>query len=510
MKRLITYIFLISLLGLNACDSFLDEELKDTITVENYYQSDAEVDLAVNGLYSILHNGNLYGTRGLDNFYINGTDITGPSRNVNGAVHNYLIAEGVADGKATWSKLYELAKNATSILDALVDNDKLSEEAKLRFEGEALFVRALTYFHLTNMWGDVPYFRELPSVNELSVIERTSKDLIRKDMKTDLERAFGLLPTDYEKEGISKGTKWAAATLLAKYHLFDKEWDNAKKWCDEVIDNGPHSLLDNFEDLFDRSNQLMTRNNEQIFVIDYASNAVSYELGTRRTDDYNPRIRDEPANGAEKNALKAALKANGDDMTGFGWAIPLPELADASNWQAGDLRYDATIVQEYEGFTLKFPYFRKNWNLDQTQGSTRMNHSENYVVFRLADVYLMAAEAANELNDASAVQYVDEVRKRAFEPDQPLAALGLDQNGLRERIRDERKWELCAEGYRKTDLVRWGILIDVVQNVQHRSWNNPGSNIKEHHVLMPIPLDEILLNENLLTSDPTNNGYRGE
>ena len=85
----------------------------------------------------------------------------------------------------------------------------------------------------------------------------------------------------------------------------------------------------------------------------------------------------------------------------------------------------------------------------------------------------MAAEAENEINGpGSAYGYVNTVRERAFEPDQPWS--GLDQTGFRESIYDERKFELSAEGHRRMDLIRWGILLEVVRNTTHRSFNNPG------------------------------------
>lgn len=119
----------------------------------------------------------------------------------------------------------------------------------------------------------------------------------------------------------------------------------------------------------------------------------------------------------------------------------------------------------------------------------------------------MAAEAENELNGPeNAYQYVNEVRKRAFEPDQPWS--GMTQEQFRLAMYDERKFELCAEGYRRMDLIRWGILLDVVKKTVERPWNNATANIKPNQVLYPIPLEEILLNPALLDSDPTNNGYR--
>jgi hypothetical protein len=139
--------------------------------------------------------------------------------------------------------------------------------------------------------------------------------------------------------------------------------------------------------------------------------------------------------------------------------------------------------------------------------SLRGNHPENYIVFRMADVYLMAAECENELNGpGNAYQYVNKVRERAFEPDQPWG--GMTKEQFRLAMYDERKFELCAEGHRRLDLIRWGILLDVVKNTVERPWNNAAANIQPKHVLYPIPLEEIQLNPNLLETDPTNNGYR--
>lgn len=512
----IIYIIIFCLFGYYGCEEFLEEDLRDQITTDNFFNNDNEAILAANGLYRILKRGSLYNTRGLDNFLVNGADLVGPSRNVNANIHNYLIDEGVADGRGTWDSFYELIRNANNILDNLEDNSNISEPILNQVRGEALFIRGLAYFHLTNLWGDVPYFRQLLPATELAVLERFSKDIIRDDMKADLQEAFEILPSFYGDAELGRATKWAAMTLKAKYHLFDEEWSETVTSCNEVINNSPHILLPNFADVFDQSDLTEQFNDELIFVIDFTTDGIFGGSSTQRTDDYNPRLRDEPVNrnvrpggpGTPANfeLLRDALDAQDEGMTGFGWAIPLPEFADQDNWQSGDLRYEATIVQEYLGFQLNFPYFRKNWNLSNS--SPRQNHNENYYVFRLADVYLMAAEAENELNgpNNNAYQYVNAVRERAFEPDQPWS--GMSQEGFRQGIRDERKFELAAEGHRRMDLIRWGILLDVVSTVQHRPWNNPAANIQPKHVLLPIPQGEIILNPNLLNTDETNNGYR--
>ena len=211
--------------------------------------------------------------------------------------------------------------------------------------------------------------------------------------------------------------------------------------------------------------------------------------------------------GVPHFAISIALKSNNEDFTGWAGCVPLPDMADQSKWQSGDLRYEKTVTQEYEGIALKFPYYKKLWNLNQSYG-VRSNKSSNYVMVRLADIYLMAAEAENELNGPdNAYQYVNKVRERAFDPDQPFS--GMTQETFRQAIRDERKWELCGEMHRKQDLIRWGIFVETVQNTNWRNFNKAAAeNIKPIHVKCPIPLDEILRNPNLLNTDPTNNGYR--
>ncbi|WP_373515969.1 RagB/SusD family nutrient uptake outer membrane protein, partial [Persicitalea sp.] len=133
-------------------------------------------------------------------------------------------------------------------------------------------------------------------------------------------------------------------------------------------------------------------------------------------------------------------------------------------------------------------------------------HGEWWITMRLAQVYLMAAEAANELgNTADAYQYVNRIRERAYSPAKPLS--GLTQTTLRKAIQDEYKWELAGESERRYDLIRWGILVETIKNTDF-GIHEGSKNIQPHMVKLPIPAEEIVLNPKLLESDPTNNGYR--
>ena len=270
-----------------------------------------------------------------------------------------------------------------------------------------------------------------------------------------------------------------------------------------------------FGDVYDWSNATFSNKvkPEHILWIDFtglpaAGLNTNNEQDYQRGHDFVPRLRDEPKDKkGRQNELKAALAANGHEFGGYGGGSPLPLLADRSSWDNGDLRYDKTFTQEYAGIPLKFVYCKKLLSLSKTY-SPRGNKSENMVMIRLADIYLMAAEAENELNGpTNAYQYVNKVRERAFEPDQPWS--GMTQQEFRVEMYEERMHELWGEQHRRPDLIRWGIYVEHIRNTVFQKHNaQAATNVQEKHTKAPIPLSEILLNPNLLNTDPTNNGYR--
>lgn len=488
-----------------SCDNFLTEEPRDVVSPDNFFNSDQEVKSAVNGLYDLYKNNSIWGKIGLDRFYENGADVIGPNREFGQVtpIQSYSLGEGnigdISQGGGaplTWQDLYRVIINANIIIKNIEDNENLSPDARDQYLGESLFMRSDAYYHLTNLWGDVPYFRDDLSIEEIRTLGRTDKSQIQSDILDDLQRAQNMLPNSYSDSELSRASKWAAATLMTKIYLWQENWQQARDKAVEIINNSPHRLLDNYADVFDPSNEY---NDEIIWELDFIKdlNANSF------TNHFTPRIRDEPANSDDRGALSDSLSKDSYGFTGFGLAIPLPDYVNS--FPEDDIRRSSNIKQSMYGFELSFPYMPKLWNLDQLN-SPRSSQTNNRIIYRLADVYLMAAEAENELNGpANAYQYINEVRERAYDPVQPLS--GLTQQEFREAIYDERKWELGGENHRRMDLIRWGILLDVVKKTEYRIYN-PAENIQSRHMLLPIPVEELRLNPALLESDPTNNGYR--
>jgi starch-binding outer membrane protein, SusD/RagB family len=489
---------LIMLLG---CEDFLAEDPRALISPLNFYNSDAEVRAAVNGIYgTYFWNESLYRVVGLSRFYQFGSDEINPNRlGGEGQIYSsYEFSEGNNPTRETWADLFRIVQDCNIVLDRIEGNGNISQAMHNQATGEIYFLRALAYYHLTNLWGNVPYYRVYLPIEEVQELGRFDKGTIQLDMIADLEAAQQLLPASYAASDLGRATSWAAATLAAKFYMVRSDWQGMRDKSVEIINNSWHRLLDDYGAVFSPDNEF---NDEIIFEFDYVKDLA----GQRRTDFFTPRIRDEPRNGADRAALEAALAARNEGMTGYGLAIPTPEMVNT--FPMDDLRRPWNVTTHYLGFELFFPYVSKLWNLHQVD-SPRANHGDNYIVWRLADIYLMAAEAENELNGpANAYQYINRVRERAFDPDQPLA--GLTQEQFRQAVRDERKWELMGEDHRRLDLIRWGILVETIQNTQFLGpYASANTNVRPHHVLWPIPLEEIALNPALLESDPTNNGYR--
>lgn len=506
--------------ALFSCESFLAEDPREIVAPENFFSSEADARQAINGVYAICKNNSIYGQVGLDHFYDNGADIIEPNRVADFVepIGNYTMNEAVADVSVqkmsvsdTWKDLYKIVLNANIIIDRVRDNRAIIQAAQTDIIAEATFLRSLAYWHITNLWGAAPYYTEALDINEIRVLGRTDEATILNGVLADLQFAQDNLQSTYPEAERGKASKWAAATIMAKIHMKRQDWQAGLNKCLELINDSPHQLMPAYADVFDPTQEY---NDEIIWSLDFARDIRGqFEEGVPqlagngnwRPSMFNPRLRDEPKNTAERSALSAALTARGEAFNGTGLQIASKNFAE--KFPMNDLRRPLNVLDNYLGFELAFPYMPKFMNLS-LETSPRFNHSDNRLVFRLADVYLMAAECENELNGpANAYQYLHPIRQRAYTAQADWELTGLSQQEFREVIYDERKWELAGEAHRRYDLIRWGILLDVVQSLEYRFWT-PAANIRAHHVLLPIPLQELQLNPSLLESDPTNNGYR--
>lgn len=519
------YLILLALFTIiSGCSDFLEEETRGLITPNNFFNNDEEAILAINGIYRTYAsretgNGNLIGLYGrfdqIMSITAYGADEIGIFRTSGAAnvvpFENFSVNEtnyGLL--RLMWQSLYHIIGDANTVLENIVDNNNLSEDVRNRVEGEAIYLRAFAYYHLTNAWGDVPFYTDVLDLSEVSALGREDVELVRNALISDLTEIENrnLLPQSYNGSDLGRPTVWATKMLKAKIMLWQENWQGVFDETTDIINNSPHILLDNYSDVFERD--LNPYNEEIIWGIDHFNNGVTNPAtttGNQITDAFNPqRGPREPLNSDDRSALVADLAAIGQEFNGFAQAVALPSFRD--EFPMDDLRRPLNVLNEYLGYPLIHTYLPKHWNIDGV-ASPRFIHGDMIIVFRLADVYLMAGEAANELgNTGVAMQFVNAVRERAYEPDQPLT--GLAQGELREMIYNERKWELAGEGHRRYDLVRWGIFLETIQNTNRNDIFDADAktNVSLIHERFPIPVEELLLNPALLDSDPTNNGYR--
>ncbi|MEM8967094.1 MAG: RagB/SusD family nutrient uptake outer membrane protein, partial [Bacteroidota bacterium] len=209
------------------CETFLTEEPRDIVSPSNFFNSAAEVKSAVNGLYDLYHNNSLHKKIGLDRFYENGADVIGPNREFGQveAIQSYTLDEGnisaISQGGGaplTWQDLYQVIQNANIILENLKDNPAIREEDRNQFIGEALFMRSYSYYHLTNLWGNVPYYREVLPIEEIRSLGRTDKTLIQNEILVDFQQAQDLLPDSYPDSEQGRVNKWTVATVMTKLY----------------------------------------------------------------------------------------------------------------------------------------------------------------------------------------------------------------------------------------------------------------------------------------------------
>lgn len=529
MKTKNIFLYILIIFTSFGCENFLEEDPRALIAPETFFASENDARQFMNGIYAILKNNSIYGQVGLDHFYDNGADIIEPNRAANFVepIGNYSMNEALADVSVqkmsvsdTWKDLYRVIQNTNVVIDRVTGNEGILESARIDIIADARFVRGLCYWHITNLWGDAPFFTEVLTLEQISSLGRTAEATIIESALADLKFAQDNLQSAYTGDDSGRASKWAAAIVTAKIHMKLKEWQLGLNKCLEIIERSGHQILPTYAEVFDPNNEY---NAEIIWSLDFARDIRGqFEEGTVRPDGslpaafgngnwrpsmFNPRLRDEPAVGS-RAALGAALAARGESFNGTGLQVASKDFAE--KFPLNDLRRPLNILDNYLGFELNFPYMPKFMNLSLAD-SPRFNHSDNRMVFRLADVALMAAECENERpggNPNTAFEYIRQIRERAYATKvEAEAILGLSQQEFREAIYDERKWELAGEAHRRYDLIRWGILLDVVQNLEFRFWK-PNENIKPWHVKLPIPLQELELNPNLLESDPTNNGYR--
>lgn len=503
MKNIIQKTILIGLvvLGLGACTK-LDEEPIGILAPETFYKTPADAESAVMGCYSQLTCKFLYGRRILITLQLLGDmcdigDVGTASRRVQ--INNFTADSNNGMVTAIWPVFYQVISAANAAIDGIPGID-MNEEYKNQLIAEAKMVRALCYYHLVQLWGDVPYIGEFVSdPNAVKDISKTSAQEIFNYIIADCEDGIKYLPNSYDKGIRSRPTKGSAQTLLSTVYLSLKDYGKAAQYAEDVINSAStygYDLMEDFQDLWKAD---LGNNKEQVWAVDFKGGVTG-------------------SNGQNVDFMAPMTGVRDADMMGWSVIVPSPGVYDS--FDDRDYRKKVSFLTETPVGGVMTPFANWKWprihlakwclypgSSANADGSIS---DHNYNIFRYAEVLLTAAEAINEANggpNAKAYEYINKVRARArnfggtpsdFPEDlQP----GMSQTDFRAAVREERRVELAFEWKRWYDLKRWGIAKDAFTGANSLE---PHANFQDFNNLLPLPQDELDRNPNLL---PQNPGY---
>lgn len=485
---------------LSACQEF-DIVNPNEATVGSFWKNESDAIAGVNAVYSTLHRGAI--SRWLPFYYIVRSDegkSTSPATDIVNNMDQFLVTDyNYGNAYGIWNDLYVGIFRANQVLDN-VPTITMDETVKSRVLGEAQFLRALFYYQLVTLWGNVPLMLHASTPEDLP--PTSSMEEVWAQIEIDLENASAGLPTVYPNDAdLGRATSGAARALLAKALMQQQKYDEALvplEWLVEGPGAGIYDLMPNYRDNF----LISTENNmESVF-------EWQFELNTSENhdDDTDPRVDNlnygsslpqffGPSGvGWSDGEANRWLVYEFDELTTGGARDPRLEaslLFDSTSVLGPDVTqiYGQTFTQRY-GAGNKRVWFRKFQN-DHWKNVEGYNSPNNWRYIRYADVLLMYAEALNEEDrTAEAYEYVDAVRNRAGLAD---LTTGLTQAQFLAQIKHERITELSGEGHRWSDLARWG---DLGSGIAGR---DPGFNNFEvgKHELLPIPQQERDINPNL-------------
>ena len=459
MKTYKFYIAIILFLPFfSGCEKILEVTPTTTLPSKGVINSTSNATAAVRGMYHSLQSANYYGQYVLvwgdlasDNLRHSGTFTTDQEVDANDVLSSNSTLEVV------WAQLYYSISCANYILQDVPSVKDMADSIKNQYRAEAFFVRALSYFNLVRSFGKVPVVKSpARSLDQITLPARTSVDSVYSFIQSDLDSSIALFPAGFSKPNINpadlngQASKMAAMALKARIYLFEKNWQLAMNYADSVFESGQFTLETNYSDIFDYTKKY---SDESIFEIDFTklnSNALAFW--------FNPR----PAGRLEYE--------------------PTPELIAAYDHNDKRYQYNINEYQVQVDTNIVTRYMVGKYQ-DISSGS------DNVVVLRFAEIYLIKAEAglhnAIDPSGLTPLNYINFIRQRAKVPD--LSSATLDD------VYNERRFEFAFEGYRWYDLTRTGTAQAFLPSVT-----------SDNQYVWPVPQPEIDVNPNL---KPQNNGY---
>jgi starch-binding outer membrane protein, SusD/RagB family len=501
----------IAIFSLGSCsENFLELEPKALFISDIYYKNEEQATGALAGVYDVMrkNSGGFFNMIVLmnassDDFYAGGEPGDGDDRTLQGAAKHDLNSTTIGDKNnknkcSYWNDHYQGITRANTLIEKLPDVN-MSNELKIRFAAECKALRAIYYFNLVRMFKNIPLIVGTIPAEKLLDIEQSAPEVVYAQIEQDLLEAIAVLPGSVDaKTQSGRLTKGGVQAMLGKVYLFENKKTEAASVLEQV--NGTpgqanqygNKLLSSFSSLWIPTNKF---NTESLIEVSHtALGATGWGNWGKGSDEANfvcqmvgPRsyIRNiDPATVIPGQPNSGKPFADTPDIVTSGWSFSTvtEDLYDAIK---SDPRFGATVLDlnplknsghvTYKSGAKDTGYFLNKFLPTSSEiptggGEKILNYRQNSYLIRLADTYLMEAEALG--SGARAQALLDAVRARVGLPSVTVSLTA---------IKNERRMELAGEGQRFFDLVRWG---DATAKLASR-----GFSVGEE--IFPIPLTEL-------------------
>ncbi|TAJ12064.1 RagB/SusD family nutrient uptake outer membrane protein [Marinilabiliaceae bacterium JC017] len=484
------FILFVSVVFFGCSDDLLDTTPTNKVVDLNYFQNENDVLLALNAVYA------------QNDYYYTSLRYDAISDDAIIQHENqqfYWASRGIATA-SDWHiyDLYKFYYRCVSRANHLIANlsgvDGIDDDMRLRYEAEARFVRAYSYWVLTSWYGKVPLITKPIDPKEVKTLVRTPVEDVYEFLVKDLDWCAKNLPVSYDSENIGRATKGAALSLKSKVLLFGKQYSQAAAAAKEVMDLKVYELYPDYaelftvdgenskETIFERRLQPNIDGCDHFNAVSFAPNSIggwstliplqalvdAYECTDGKTiaesslyDPKNPYDHRDPRLGY------SIWYPGAEYIDGFVYNSIPGATYPGRDVYTGDVPGEGGVGSEANKT-------RSGYNIRKyVEGAYYDPRSKNFwyngidiILMRYAEVLLVYAEAKIEANDIDASVYdaITEVRQRAGMPEVDKAVYN-NQETLRELVRRERRVELAFEGKRPFDIRRWRIAEKVFPGV---------------------------------------------
>lgn len=510
MKKYISYILMGVVLNFTFCTEPLEEELFSNPSLDNFYKSAADAELAIAGVYAVLLTEQ--GVYKDIAYYLMGDWTSDIMQNRNAAATpdewtSFSWNESTQLFDFMWSGSYLGINRANTLIDRL-EASSLSDEVKDEYIGQAKFLRALLYFNLVKAYGGVPlHTKGTFDTSETALTRSSTADTYAQIIADLMDAEVRLAPFNPDHQKAGKATLGSAKGLLAKVYLQMGNWPAAASKAKEVMDMGVYALYPDYKEIWN-PDPSVENGSEHLFSAQHINGGDNTtNLGNHTVFRFVPTTTKHPTTGEDIRWSSEGGSSAGEVVREFFDATPDTYRKWWTMRDEMPYYWKVATGELVQGDTVPLiePVVIKYYQIDL--GTGFLKTGLNTTILRYSDILLTYAEAVNEAQSGpstEAYEALNMVRRRARAVDTPheqpesvypdIVAGSLNQAEFREVVLTERAREFIGEGERRNDLNRHGMFLS---DARSRGWDVP-----DGYELFPIHFSHIRQNPLLSQNDP--------